>query len=139
MVDLEKVEAIIQNKCLCLPARISEKYPGKEISWGWDTLKGPISLEQFKQKITDHDGFCIVTGKRSNDLEILDFDKKVDNETFKQTLKTFKEQVEAEKPGLIDRLPIEKTQSDGRHLFYRCHEVTIPGNHSTPVKFWSIK
>ena len=70
MVDLEKVEAIIQNKCLCLPARISEKYPGKEISWGWDTLKEPISLKQFKKLITNHAGLCIVTGKRSENLEV---------------------------------------------------------------------
>ncbi|SMP82017.1 Bifunctional DNA primase/polymerase, N-terminal [Desulfonatronum zhilinae] len=64
----------------------------------------------------------LVCGQVSGNLECLDFDHKA------AWFPTWRDLVEAEQPGLVDRLTQQKTQNDGLHAPYRCPEVTIPGS-----------
>jgi hypothetical protein len=61
----------------------------------------------------------IVCGKISGNLEMIDFDEKynVDPETL---MERFKCVVDKIAPGLMDKLVVEKTVSNGFHLVYRC-------------------
>jgi hypothetical protein len=61
-------------------------------------------------------GVAIVTGKASGGLEVLDFDRP---EYFGQ----WRELVERQRPGLVDRLPIVRTPRPGCHVFYRCAAI----------------
>jgi len=67
-------------------------------------------------------GLGIICGAVSGGMEILDFDHNA--ALYEQWL----ELVEEEAPGLTSRLVVQKTQHNGRHVGYRCNEVTIPGN-----------
>jgi hypothetical protein len=64
----------------------------------------------------------IVCGAVSGNLEIEDFDNKA------ELFSAWAEIVKREAPGLFERLVIQKSQSDGRHIGYRCPEHKIPGN-----------
>jgi putative DNA primase/helicase len=65
---------------------------------------------------------AIITGRVSGDCEMLDFDcKGVLYDLWKQL-------VDDQMPGLVDKLVIERSQSDGRHIAYRCPGLTIPGS-----------
>ena len=64
---------------------------------------------------------CMLTGAVSGNLEMIDFD--FEGELFP----AWAELVETEVPGLLDRLVVERSQSGGRHVVYRC-EAAIPGN-----------
>ncbi|MHC5033375.1 MAG: AAA family ATPase, partial [Planctomycetota bacterium] len=57
---------------------------------------------------------CFVCGAVSGNLEMIDFD--LGGEAFEP----WREAVEAQAPGLIDRLVMESTPSGGRHVVYRC-------------------
>lgn len=70
----------------------------------------------------DWPGIAIITGKVSDNLEILDFDFKA------EWYNAWAEIVEAEAPGLIARLTRESSQSGGKHIIYRCPGLAIPGN-----------
>jgi Bifunctional DNA primase/polymerase, N-terminal len=64
-------------------------------------------------------GLGIICGAVSGHLEVLDFDA---HELFAPWCDLVEEQA----PGLVQRLPVVKTPSDGRHVFYRC--LVIAGN-----------
>jgi len=59
---------------------------------------------------------CVVAGRVSGDLEMIDFD--LGGDAFVPWCAI----VEAEAPGLLERLVIESTPSGGRHIVYRCTE-----------------
>ena len=63
---------------------------------------------------------CIVCGAVSGNLEMIDFD--LGGEAFEP----WRERIEAEAPGLVERLFIESTPSGGRHVAYRCEEPVAP-------------
>jgi hypothetical protein len=63
----------------------------------------------------------VLAGAVSGNLELIDFD--FEGELFAP----WAELVSAESPCLVERLVIERSQSGGRHVVYRC-EATIPGN-----------
>lgn len=69
----------------------------------------------------DHNGLCLITGRVSGHLEMIDFD--LAGELFEPWC----ESVRQHAPGLLDRLVIEKTPSGGRHVVYRC-DSTVCGN-----------
>ncbi len=64
---------------------------------------------------------CFVCGAVSGNLEMIDFD--LGGEAFEP----WREAVEAQAPGLIERLVMESTPSGGRHIAYRCAE-SVTGN-----------
>ncbi|MEX1232510.1 MAG: bifunctional DNA primase/polymerase [Planctomycetaceae bacterium] len=105
---------------LCvLPAILAEKRPDLP---AWEPYERRLPTErQVGAWFADETPLCIVAGKISGHLEVLDFDHQA------ELYEPWRALVEAEAPGLIDRLLIERSQSDGRHVVYRC-ATSIDGN-----------
>jgi hypothetical protein len=105
---------------LCLlPAFHKEKRPALP-SWKEFQERLPTEVE-VQRWFGRKRPLCILTGKISGNLEMIDFD--LGGELFAQ----WKERVDAEMPGLLERLVIERSQSGGRHVVYRC-EAAVGGN-----------
>ncbi len=87
----------------------------------WKHLQAtPLTPRELSEK--NFSGFALICGKVSGNLEILDFD-------FKAALfEPWKNIIEDEAPGLIKKLLIQRTQSGGLHLVYRCPGLEIPSN-----------
>ncbi len=68
----------------------------------------------------------IICGQISGNLEVIDFDEKY-NVSNKPILALWKTLVELERPGLTDKLVMQRTQNNGYHALYRCN--TIQGNN----------
>jgi len=68
-------------------------------------------------------GIGIIGGAISGRLETLDFDHQADH-----IFPAWCSLVEAERPGLIDRLTVTRTPKPGCHASYRCPDAVIPGN-----------
>ena len=62
---------------------------------------------------------AIVCGQGSGDLEGIDFDEKYNIDST-SLFDRWKNLVDAEKPGLVDRLVVQKTINNGYHSLYRC-------------------
>jgi hypothetical protein len=105
---------------LCpLPAILAEKRPNLP---GWKQYQQRLPTEhQIQQWLTGSQPICLLTGAISGNLELIDFD--FEGELFAAWAAV----VEADAPGLLDRLVVERSQSGGRHVVYRC-EVAIPGS-----------
>jgi len=99
--------------------------------------KRPIGeWKQYQQQIASsdeihrwfhdsHHGVGVVCGSVSGNLEVLDFDEKY-NLTDVPIFDQWKELVDTHCSGLVDRLVLETTQTDGVHALYYCD--TIEGN-----------
>jgi len=78
--------------------------------------------EELESWFSEHtDAICIVCGSVSGNLEMIDFD--LGGEAFD----AWKQAVNKQMPGLLDRLVIETTPSGGFHVVYRCDEA-VSGN-----------
>ncbi len=69
--------------------------------------------EERLRMFRGHVGIAIIAGSVSGGLEVLDFDEP-------GLLAQFVELVEAERPGLISRLPHARSPKNGDHLYWRC-------------------
>lgn len=76
-------------------------------------LPSPADVERW---FVGAAGACIVCGSVSGNLEMIDFD--LEGKLFP----AWREAVDIQSPGLVDRLVIEETPSGGRHVVYRCSE-----------------
>jgi hypothetical protein len=105
---------------LCvLPASGAEKYP-IGISWTNYSDKG-ISKDEFNGLLSQHsssNGLCIITGKVSGYLEVIDFDNHDDaaNERYER----FKSSIDS---ALWSKLVIEQSQSGGYHIYYKAENI----------------
>lgn len=116
---IEIVRAYLDAGLCPLPAILDEKRPSLS---GWKQYQKRRPTEhQIQQWFAESRPICLLTGAVSGNLELLDFD--CEAELFAPWL----ELIEAESPGLLGRLVIERSQSGGRHVVYRC-ETAIPGN-----------
>src|SRR5262245_6039097 len=77
----------------------------------------------------NHLGVAVIGGGISGNFEPIDFD-----EDATTIFPAWRELVEAECPGLVDRLSIHTTPDGGFHACYRCVEVKIPGNTQLACK-----
>ena len=99
---------------LCaLPAMRKQKRPAVG---SWKDYQNKLPDEDtfdkwFKRK---HDAVCVLTGKSSGNLELIDFDQ--GGELFGP----WSDKIPLE---LLDRLVIETSQSGGRHVVYRCENA----------------
>jgi hypothetical protein len=84
-----------------------------------DRLPTPAEVQAWFSN--SHDGLCLITGRVSSNLEMIDFD--LAGELFGPWCEAVRQQA----PALLDRLVIEKTPSGGRHVVYRC-QVDVCGN-----------
>lgn len=108
------------NAGLCiLPAIPSEKRPA---IGAWKQYQKRLPTErQVCTWFADSTATCILTGAVSGHLELIDFDG--ESELFDR----WQVMVASQLPDLVARLVIERSQSGGRHVVYRCQE-SIPGN-----------
>ncbi len=105
---------------LCvLPARRDQKRP--TIAWKGFQSRLPTQAEVEAWFANGPDALCIIAGAVSSNVELIDFDG--GGELFE----AWCEKVRAAAPGLLERLVLSKTQSDGRHAAYR-HEASGCGN-----------
>ena len=96
---------------LCvLPADLQAKRPTLK---GWKSFQShrPIELQVRQWFGPQTDAICIVTGTISGNLEVLDFDCEASQ---------FEDWVALIPPEIIARLVMERSQSGGRHVIYRC-------------------
>lgn len=94
-----------------LPAIKSGKRPIG--SWKQWTKERPDFDAAFPAGL-EFDALCVVCGPTSGNLEIIDFDQKA------TAFDGWAKQLPAD---LVNSLPTETTQSDGRHVAYRCETV----------------
>jgi hypothetical protein len=81
------------------------------------------SLSEVVAKLqAEAEAIALVCGAVSGNLEMIDFD------LMGELYAAWAEIVQAEAPGLIERLVIERSQSGGWHVLYRCTGLAIPGN-----------
>ena len=116
---IETARAYLRAGLCPLPAILAEKRPALS---AWKQYQKHLPTEhQLQHWFTDSQPICLLTGAISGNLELIDFD--FGGELFEP----WRELVEAESPGLAERLIIERSQSGGHHVIFRC-EATIPGN-----------
>ena len=113
---LETARMYLDLKLSVLPAIKLYKRPC--ISWKEFQRRLPIVNEVVVWFDEEPDSICVVTGKVSDNLEIIDFDNK--GEQYPAWKKLIPND-------LFDKLVIEQTPSGGFHAVYRC-ETEIPGN-----------
>jgi hypothetical protein len=68
-------------------------------------------------------GLAVIGGEVSGALECIDFDAEADT-----IFPAWCELVEAEAPGLVERLSVARTPAGGFHVRYRCPDAKTPGN-----------
>ncbi|MBI9017348.1 MAG: AAA family ATPase [Phycisphaerae bacterium] len=100
-----------------LPAKRSEKRPAIG-SWKKYQQSLPTANEIDAWFSNSQDGICIITGKVSGNLEIIDFDN--GGELFDTWIQLIPKE-------LARQLVIESTPSGGYHVVYRCEDA-IDGN-----------
>lgn len=108
---------------LCaLPAKRAEKRPDAGL-WSRFKTERPTEpqLRVWFSPPSPPDAICLVGGKSSGGLEILDFD--VAGELFLP----WKALVDGRAPGLVDRIPRERSINGGYHLPYLVAEP-VPGS-----------
>ncbi|MFB3894534.1 MAG: bifunctional DNA primase/polymerase [Phycisphaerae bacterium] len=106
---------------LCvLPARRAQKRPSVG-RWKQYQKTRPTGSELSAWLANSPDALCILCGQASGNAEILDFDAR--GELFDRWCA----KVRTAAPGLLERLVLSRTQSDGRHAFYRC-QTLVSGN-----------
>ena len=106
---------------LCvLPAHYPAKRPALP---SWTEFQGrlPTEMEVKGWFEKPQDACCIVTGSVSGNAEIIDYDGKG------VLYEPWRHLVADQMPGLLDRLVIERTPSDGFHVVYRC-ATPVDGN-----------
>ncbi len=108
-----------QNGLCVLPARLQEKRPALK---GWKSFQkrrpNAVQVRNWFGQGTDATALCVVTGTVSGNLEVIDFDHQAEQ---------FNPWVSRIPVELASRLVMERSQSGGRHVIYRC-ETPVCGN-----------
>lgn len=112
-------ECYLQAGLCVLPALPAEKRPALA-AWKEYQSRLPTSGE-LDGWFGWARGMCLVAGAVSGNLELIDFDH--GGELFN----AWKQCVRQRVPGLFERLVLERSQSGGRHVIYRCRE-RVDGN-----------
>lgn len=112
-------QSYLQSGLSVLPANPGEKRPSLA---HWKKFQSQLpKTEQVDDWFQGASGLCIVTGQVSGNLEMLDFDG--EGELFP----AWYQAVDSQDPALLDRLVVERSQSNGLHIIYRC-ESPVCGN-----------
>jgi hypothetical protein len=116
---IETATSYLQAGLCCLPALLDEKRPAVP---GWKTYQKRLpTLKQAQTWFSDSRAICVLTGSVSGNLEMIDFDH------CAQLFEPWYAMVAAEDPELASSLVIERSQSAGKHVVYRCQEP-VEGN-----------
>jgi hypothetical protein len=113
-----------------LPALVDEKRPSLA---GWKQYQKRLPTQtQIEAWFAEATGLCVLTGNVSGNLEMIDFDH--EGELFS----SWCELVEADLPGLLERLVIERSQSGGRHVVYRSQSA-VSGNRKLAQRLVEVE
>lgn len=116
---LETATGYLDSGLCVLPAILEEKRPALP---GWKQYQRRLPTErQVRAWFAEDVPLCVLAGAVSGHLEMIDFD--FEGELFDR----WRELVTSESDNLFDRLVIERSQSGGRHVVYRC-ESPVSGN-----------
>ena len=128
----EKARASLSAGLCVLPADRAEKRPAIRGKWRTYRKRLPTGAEVDAWFANHQDGVCLVCGKVSGNLEMTNFD--FAGELFDPWCK----RVRAAAPGLLEKLVIEGTQSEGWHTAYLCQEEVCaslkPAQRKRPVR-----
>ena len=113
---LAKAKEYLQAGLCVLPARRDLKIP--ILSWKAYQERLPTQEEIERWFSKPPDSLCIITGKVSGNLEIIDFDN------CGESFEPWAEKIDQ---SLLDRLVIERSQSGGWHVIYR-YESAVSGS-----------
>jgi hypothetical protein len=119
-ISIKTAKTYLDSGLSVLPARRNDKCPAVK-SWKAYQERLPTPQEVSAWLANRHEAVCIVTGKASGNLEIIDFDN--GGELFD----SWSNLVEESSENLIDSLVIEQTPSGGWHVIYRCNSE-VSGN-----------
>lgn len=124
---LDTVLEYADSNLAVLPCHPIEKRPQVR-SWSAYQAK-PAGKDKIKEWFGNGKDYspAIITGSVSGNLELLDFDERA------RQYELWKGLVQEQKPGLVDRLVVQRTQNGGLHVAYRCPSVDIPGNQKLSV------
>lgn len=111
MIKTEIAKAYLKAGLSVLPASRSTKCPLDK--WKEYQIHLPTTTEVESWFAGRHDAICIVCGKVSGNLEVIDFDNH--GELFPK----WKESIPAD---LLEKLVVEQTPSGGFHVVYRLAE-----------------
>ncbi|MCY3018493.1 MAG: AAA family ATPase [Planctomycetota bacterium] len=103
-----------------LPADRTKKFP-KLATWKKYQKQLPTEQEARGWFGNGADGLCIVAGKVSGNLEMVDFDYQA------EFFEAWRARVLEQAPHQLETLFQERSQSGGRHVVYRC-ESPVDGN-----------
>jgi hypothetical protein len=99
---------------------------------GWGEFRTrrptPEEIDNAFRYVYENTAIFIICGKVSGNLEILDFD------LLREKFEPWRDLVEAQAPGLVERLLVQETQSGGRHIAYRCPDTAMPGNSKLALR-----
>jgi hypothetical protein len=116
---IDTATAYLRAGLCVLPAILAEKRPALS---GWKQYQRRLPTErQVTTWFAENQPVCVLAGAVSGHLEMIDFDH--GGELFDR----WRELVATEAAGLVERLVVERSQSGGRHVIYRC-EAPVPGN-----------
>ena len=120
---LTTAQRYVEGGCSVVPIRLDGTKRPAVSEWTWLQERRPTANELddlFGRRPT---GIATICGRASGNLEILDLDDGT-------LIEEYEAAVEAECPGLINRLCTDETPRNGggRQYKYRCLELTIPGN-----------
>lgn len=114
----------------CIPVTLPSKGPFSSLlphgkhGPTWEPYMTTIATDTMIRKWFERPGvaLALVCGTVSGGLEILDFDNKGSPNAI-DLYSQWVALVEPIAPGLVNRLPLEKSLSGGYHIFYRCSEI----------------
>ena len=121
-----------RNGLCALPCDLAAKFPKMIGGWRKYMTDHPTESElNFWRCYADDQkyGVCLICGKISGNLEVIDIDNHLDN-----AKDIFAEFISIDEVSQIigkHDIPIETTKSGGYHIFYRCE--TIEGNQKLAV------
>src|SRR5687768_5113400 len=109
MIELPLVQSYRAQGLCVLPATVAKKRPAIG-SWKTYQANLPTDMEVSAWFSNSHDACCLICGRVSGNLEVIDFDG------GGALYDSWQEIVHREAPDLLDRLVIERTPSGGLHV-----------------------
>ena len=116
MIEKETALKFLAAGLAVLPADKTLKRP--VMAWKNYQEHRPITVDVERWFSDRHNAICLICGKVSGNLEVIDFDQ------HGELYPAWEAQIQAE---LKSKLVIERTQAGGFHVAYRCAEV-VGGN-----------
>jgi hypothetical protein len=113
---LDVAQRYIDAGFLVLPASSATKYP--TLSSYRQYRDKPPTEKQNESWFTPAKAICILTGAVSGNLEVLDFDQ--GGRAFDEWC----DKIAHHKGRLLQRIVVQKSQSGGRHVFFRNELIT---------------